>query len=319
MYQNNNSKIKECQEHLKKPTEKKLMQEVFLDFMSDKKIKLSRLADCGNVLRFLATKDKKNFKLSGGIFCHNRFCPLCSWIKAKKTAFEILELLEYARVLKKKEFIFITLTAKNVKAKDLKSEITDFNKSFKRLFETKNFEKINHGFIKKIEVTYNEERDDFHPHLHIIVAVNSSYFTSRDYISRAKLLEMWRKAKRDDSITQVDVRKIHMNSIKEVLEIATYSTKQNQLYSSKEIFDVLYTSLYRRQLLTFNKLFKELRKLQNLKELDLSELVNLDEIRIKAELEIYYKFNEDLKNYEFDLEKEFTSEEEFYDLNLEID
>lgn len=244
---------------------------------------------------------------------------MCSWIKAKKTAFEILELLEYARVLKKKEFIFMTLTAKNVKAKDLKSEITDFNKSFKRLFETKNFEKINCGFIKKIEVTYNEERDDFHPHLHIIVAVNSSYFKSRDYISKKKLLEMWRKAKRDESITQVDVRKIHMNSIKEVLEIATYSTKQNQLYSSKEIFDILYSSLYRRQLLTFNKLFKELRKLQNLKELDLSELVNLDEIRIKAELEIYYKFNEDLKNYEFDLEKEFTSEEEFYNLNIEID
>lgn len=304
--------------HLSKPREKKILQKIFLKYMEDKKLKQIRLKECGNILRFLADKERKNFKLAGGVFCNNRFCPMCSWLKAKKTAFEILEILEFARVREKKEFIFMTLTAPNVSADKLSEEITDFNESFRRLFQTKAFKVISKGFIRKLEVTYNEERNDYHPHFHVIVAVTPSYFKSRNYISKKKLLEMWRKAKRDESITQVDVKKISMNSIQEVMEIATYSTKQSQLYLNKEVFDVFYNSLRGRQLLTFNKLFKELRRLQNLKELDLSELVDLNEIRTKAYWEIFYKWQEEMKNYEFDLEKEYH-DEEFYNLNIDID
>ena len=38
---------------------------------------------------------------------------------------------------------------------------------------------------RKLEITYNKERDDYHPHFHVLITVNKSYFTDKDYyISR---------------------------------------------------------------------------------------------------------------------------------------
>ena len=77
-----------------------------------------------------------------------------------------------------KAFIFVTLTAPNVKGENLKDEITKYNKSFKKLVERIEIAKISKGYIRKLEVTYNKERDDYHPHFHCIFAVDKSYFTA---------------------------------------------------------------------------------------------------------------------------------------------
>ncbi len=311
-----NKNQEEKKEHLKKVSQKKLKVRRFNSFMNDKKIKLHRLKECGNFVRFITNKNKKAYKLVGGNFCKNRFCPICSWLKARKTAFKILELLEYIRVKHNKEFIFLTLTAPNVPADKLNDEINDFNKSFKRLSETKDFKACSNGYIRKLEITYNAKKDNYHPHFHCIIAVNKSYFRSRDYISRKKWLEMWKKAKRNENITQVDVRKIEMDTIKEVMEIATYSAKHKDLYASKEIFDIFYWNLKSKKSLVFNGLFRELRKLQDKKELQLDDLENLNSIREKANSEIIYRWEQE-KYKEF-FERKLTADEiqEFYNYDL---
>lgn len=287
--------------------------------MEDKKIKIERLQECGNYLRFVTNADKTQFKLSSGGFCKNRFCPICSWLKAKKTAYMILEMLTYANRIRRKEFIFITLTAPNVPASDLKSEITDFNESWKRMMKLKEILKINLGYIRKLEVTYNEEENTYHPHFHIIMAVNHSYFTSRDYISRVKLLEIWKKSKRDDSITQVDVKKIKMDSIKEVMEIATYSTKMKDLLKNQNVFNVFYENMRGRQLLTFNGIFKEIKKLFDTGELEeeLTQIEELEKMKVVATTELLYKWKDVL--YEQFGERELSDFEKFYKIDMEIE
>src|SRR5699024_12465522 len=74
-------------------------------------------------------------------------------------------------------FVFLTLTAPNVKADELDDEIKHYNKSFQRLMQRKEVKSAVKGYVRKLEVTYNKERDDYHPHLHVILAVNKSYFT----------------------------------------------------------------------------------------------------------------------------------------------
>ena len=54
----------------------------------------------------------------------------------------------------------------------------------------------------------NPSYDTYHPHFHCILAVNPTYFDSRDYIKRDDWLAMWQKAIQDPTITQVDVRKV---------------------------------------------------------------------------------------------------------------
>lgn len=218
-----------------------------------------------------ATRDLTKKKVHRANFCSNRFCPMCSWRKSKKEAVQVKTLMQYIKEKHDKSFILLTLTAPNVKADKLRDEITKFNEAFKRLTKRKEILPIIKGYVRKLEVTHNEKRDDFHPHFHCILAVNKSYFKDRTYLKHEQWLSLWREAMRDDSITQVDLRRVKEdpNDInKDVQQVAIYSAKTVDLTDSQEVFDVLYKALIGRQLLTFNGLFKDAVKLYKNKELD---------------------------------------------------
>lgn len=272
-----NKKSQEIEEYLKRPTEKKLKSDVFGKYMEDftSMAMKSRIAECGDFIGFLKTVDSE-VRLDGGSFCKNRFCPMCAWRKARKDGYLIQSLMEYVNQIHKKEFIFLTLTAPNVQADKLSEEIDDFNESWKRMTKLKQVSAINKGFIRKLEVTYNQERNDYHPHFHVLLAVNRSYFTDKDYyISRKEWLKMWQVAKRDSSITQVDIRRAKMDDYKSVLELATYSAKASDYLLSHDIFKVFYENLKGRQLITFNGLFKD--TLKAFKNGDLEEFQTVDQ------------------------------------------
>lgn len=311
-----NKNLEEC---LNKPTEKKLMMSDFIEFMEDKNLKLDRLKECGNFIKFQSSEDKTKFILAGGNFCNNRFCPFCSWLKAKRTAFELLELIKVVEYTEKLAFIFITLTVPNVSREKLREEIECFNKSFKRLFETKEFKAFNKGFIRKLEITYNEERNDYHPHFHLVVAVNKSYFTSRDYMSKRRLLELWQRATRNPNITQVDIKPCRMDTIKQVMELATYSAKQGDLYSSKEVFDGFYEGLFRKKLLVYNGIFKEYKKKIDIGEVDSTQVIELNQLLEETTKEFYLQWEKD--NYLIADERELPEErrKKFYNLKIDID
>ncbi|MFN6015327.1 MAG: protein rep, partial [Flavobacteriales bacterium] len=92
----------------------------------------------------------------------------------KKTA----ELLNgYASALKELNeeapLFMVTLTAKNIKAtspKALRDEIRLYNKEFTRIKDNirKTHSMTLNGF-KKVECTHNENTDEYHPHLHLII------------------------------------------------------------------------------------------------------------------------------------------------------
>lgn len=311
-----NENLKEC---LNKPTEKKLLMSDFIGFMEDKNLKLDRLKECGNFIKFQSSEDKTKFILAGGNFCNNRFCPFCSWLKAKRTAFELLELIKVVEYTEKLAFIFITLTVPNVPKESLREEIENFNISFNRLWKTKEFKAFNKGFIRKLEITYNEERNDYHPHFHLVVAVNKSYFKSRNYMSKRRLLELWQRATRNPAITQVDIKPCRMNTIKQVMELATYSAKQGDLYSSKEVFDGFYEGLYRKKLLVYNGIFKEYKKKIDTGEVDPAKVIELNQLLEEATKEFYLQWEKD--NYLIADERDVPEEQrkKFYNLKIDID
>lgn len=311
-----NENLKEC---LNKPTEKKLLMSDFIGFMEDKNLKLDRLKECGNFIKFQSSEDKTKFILAGGNFCNNRFCPFCSWLKAKRTAFELLELIKVVEYTEKLAFIFITLTVPNVPKESLREEIENFNISFNRLWKTKEFKAFNKGFIRKLEITYNEERNDYHPHFHLVVAVNKSYFKSRNYMSKRRLLELWQRATRNPAITQVDIKPCRMNTIKQVMELATYSAKQGDLYSSKEVFDGFYEGLYRKKLLVYNGIFKEYKKKIDTGEVDPAKVIELNQLLEEATKEFYLQWEKD--NYLIADERDVPEEQrkKFYNLEIDMD
>lgn len=261
-------------EFLEKPSEKKAKMKDFLEKIKNKvseKMSL-KIFECGDIVGFLKSKGEK-IRLHGGNFCNNRFCPLCSWRKAKKDGYLLMLLFSVVQKIHKKELIFLTLTAPNVVSELLESEIKDFNKAFKRLSETKDFKNICKGYIRKLEVTYNAKEDTYHPHFHVVIAVNKNYFT-KNYINQKKWLEMWQVAKRNPKITQVDIRKAKLDDMKGVYEMATYSAKASDYLFSEDTFDTFYNALKGKQLITFNGLFKEI--LKEIKDGKHSELLESD-------------------------------------------
>ena len=257
---------------MEKYTQKKLrnqlLQTLIGKHVSDKSFE--RIKECNTFLFMVADKTMEKTKLHRSNNCDNRFCPICAWKKSRKNALKISVLMQYLREEERKDFVFLTLTAPNVKAEELDDEIKHYNKSFQRLMQRKEVKSAVKGYVRKLEVTYNKERDDYHPHFHVILAVNKSYFTDKNYyISRDRWLELWQKSTKNNLITQVDVRKVKAtDNKKEVSEIAKYSAKDSDYLEDEKVFDTFYKSLSGKRLIVYSGLFKDASKLYENKELE---------------------------------------------------
>lgn len=257
---------------MEKYTQKKLrnqlLQTLIGKHVSDKTFE--RIKECNTFLFMVADKTMEKTKLYRSNNCEHRFCPMCAWKKSRKNALKIGILMQYLREEENKEFVFLTLTAPNVKAEELNDEIKHYNKSFQRLMQRKEVKSVVKGYVRKLEVTYNKERDDYHPHFHVILAVNKSYFTdTKAYIARNRWLELWQQSTKNNLITQVDVRKVKVtDNKKEVSEIAKYSAKDSDYLEDEKVFDTFYKSLSGKRLIVYSGLFKDASKLYENKELE---------------------------------------------------
>ena len=267
---------------------------------------INRFETCSSWIHFLTNGAMDIKKVARSNRCGNRFCPICTWSTAKKDAIKISVMMEAVKEIERKEFLFLTLTAPNCAGEDLSEEINKFNKAVKRLFERRNVQRIVKGYIRKLEVTTDQEKlitekmykrkkeyfdmrgykigdanpqyNTYNPHLHVIVVVNKSYFNMpSEFISKAEWLAMWKECMNDSSITQVDVKKVTANgSSNAVLEVAKYSAKGSDLYHSEAVFDAFYLGLKKRQLLVYSGMMKDYAKKFKDGKLDNFKKVNDD-------------------------------------------
>lgn len=306
-------KIKKQEEKtvLEKCRDKKLKNPKFSNYIEPLTTKknIERIKDCGSFLELLGDFEMENKKLHKASFCGNRFCPMCSWRMSCKDSLEITILMDHLRKEENKEFIFLTLTAPNVKGDKLGEEIRKYNKAFKKLIERKEVKNIIKGYIRKLEVTYNSDKtsesyDTYHPHFHVVIAVNKSYFTDKNYyINRDRWLELWQEATGNYSITQVDVRKAKSSDRGEIFELAKYSAKDTDYLMSRQVFEIFYKALKGKQILVFSGLFKDAHKMYKLGELDMYK--KQDEIEYIYKL--YYNWHKN--EYENTRIIELTEEE----------
>lgn len=340
-YTKKNEKKQEVKNVLEKCTDKKRKNPKFTSYIkpltTEKNVE--RTSECGDHLFMLSDSNLEHFKLYKGNFCGNRFCPMCSWRLACKDSLEISILMEHLRKEENKEFIFLTLTTPNVKDFELNEAIKNYNKSFERLMKRKEVKNMAKGYIRKLEVTYQKEKyitkdlwkikkdyykkrgleigdlepnyDTYNPHFHVVIAVDKSYFTSRNYINRERWLELWKSATKDDSITQVDIRKAKINDYKEVYELAKYSAKDTDYLISRPVFETFYKSLKGKQVLVFSGLFKDAH--------DMYKHGKLDVYKKKDEIKYIYivYYNWCKKHYEKTRMRELT-EDEKEELNQDL-
>ena len=307
---------KKKQDIMEKSTSKKRKNGVLAYFMEKLVLEnlvtentLRLIKECNTFMMMVADESMEKKKQHKGNSCKNRFCPICAWKKSRKDALALSVIMAYLKQEEQKEFIFLTLTAPNVPADELNEEIKHYNHSFKKLMERQEVKKVVKGYARKLEITYNEERDDYHPHFHVLIAVDKNYFNnSWSYIKRDRWLELWQQVTKNPLITQVDVRKVRNGRNDKVYEIAKYSAKDSEYLINQDVFEVFYNALKGKRLIVFSGLFKDaMTKFKN---------GELDHYKEKDRTEYVYAimYNWGGRKY-LEMEKRYLTDDELEEIN----
>lgn len=243
---------------------------------------IERVATCGDTLRFIRREDG-SLKLYQAYFCKNKLCPMCNWRRSMKYSYQTSRIVDEAiKQEPKARFLFLTLTVKNVEGEALNSTISQLTKSFDRLFRRAKVKKNLLGYLRSVEVTHNENDNTYHPHIHVLMMVKSSYFKGGNYISQIEWSGIWSQSLKVSYTPMVDIR-----TVKEtgkglrgaVLETAKYPTKPIKLdVENMQVVDDLYNGLYRKRQLGYGGLFKTIKKQLQLDDVENGNLVKtLDE------------------------------------------
>ena len=219
-----------------------------------------RINFCSEMLDFKLVPNPTGvyqLKLSSARFCRVRTCVVCTWRKSlmyRARAFKAIPPLiqDYPKL----RFLFLTLTLKNCDITELRATITHLNQSFARLTKLKVWPGV--GYLKSVEVTRGRN-GSAHPHLHVLVGVEPSYF-GRNYVKQAEWVKLWRQSLKVDYNPMLDVQALKSNDslVGLLTEVIKYQVKPNDLlFADREWFLEYTKQIHRTQAISFGGLFRQ--------------------------------------------------------------
>lgn len=262
---------------------------------------IQRLHECGNLLLFRDYYRINQISLHKANFCKKHtLCPACASRRALKGALALQEgathLLEQNPSLKA---YYMVLTVKNTS--DLLQGYNHLTQSFARISQirrdavkakkTANPQKSKNAYALKsqfantvaaaysIEVTYNRDTKEYHPHINILLLTEKP-------ISQIRVSKEWENITKDSYIVYSKPVDIH-NNPKVFFEIMKYALKFSELPYSVNY--QVYKALIRRRLVGKLGLFRGLN-------LD----VDLEDSPIEDEpfIEYLYRYLKEDRSYE---------------------
>ena len=151
-------------------------------------------------------------------FCENRFCLVCNRIRTAQL-FQM-----YGKVLTDlPDLYFVTLTIKNPQKKDLNPSIKLMYKRFAWIKDLLRKQKIKLIGLRKLEITYNDRENTYHPHYHLIIS---------GQLQAEYLVDYWLKYNKESVSAAQDIRKADEKALKELFKYFT-KLKSNNSYSEK--------------------------------------------------------------------------------------
>lgn len=281
--------------------------------------KSMKVTYCGSVLTFQECSIHNYKKLIDAKFCKDRLCPMCNGRRSILLSKQIINILHEVSKKNDMNFLFLTLTIKNCLGKNLSNEIKKLFNGFNRFFKYKVINDITIGYVRVLEITRNKKTGEFHPHFHVLIGVNPSYFKSRYYIKQDNWISLWKKAMRLDYDPSVNIKKVQSKvkgqTISAAIETGKYIVKDsdfiieknNQVDVKKTDESVFFLSeaLYGKRLIGYGKLFKSIKnelKLQDIENENI-DLIDFDENECKCPIcqsdliKSVYEWNIGLNDY----------------------
>ena len=247
-----------------------------------------RVKGCGTVLEFKRLLQDDSLKLNRANFCKVRLCPMCAWRRSNKIYAQVSKVMNKALEEQEYRFLFLTLTCKNINPNELTDSIDSLFKAYNLLTKRKEFKKAIKGWFRGLEVTHNLEQDTYHPHFHVILMVNKSYFKKLElYMNQKDWTSIWKSCLGVDYTPIVDIRAFKATSktqmAKSLSESAKYTVKDNDyLIAENEVLtdasvSILDLALAGRRLVAFGGELRRIHKVLNLDDMEKGDLVNTGE------------------------------------------
>lgn len=263
--------------------------------------KASRVRFCGSSLAFLVEVETGEKRLHDADFCRERLCPMCQWRKSLKVFQEVSKVMDVVQQENKNLIpLFLTLTVRNCPTDELSKTLDIIFKGWYRLTNHRKMQRIVKGWFRALEVTYNDDSDTFHPHLHAVIMVDKSYFKAgcKDYMETADWVQMWRTAAKLDYDPVCDVRRVKgKRKHKAIAEVAKYTMKDTDfIKEAPDLTDTLVyflsTGLKNRRLFAFGGILKDIAKQMGAESPDEGDLIHVDDDAIRGDvatmLEVYH-------------------------------
>ena len=241
---------------LRKLGEKKVYNNKVVDFLENypDKVRAERIRECGTYIDIVNVDNVA--KIINANFCRERLCNVCAWRKQKKFVATVTPVLEHLETQGYK-YIFVTLTMRNPSAESLKDSLDELLKGYNKFLGRKRIETAFCGAIRSLEITYKEKADTYHPHIHLLVAVEEDYFSTRGkYLSQRQLCNIWQECIGSEYVPVCYVEKVY-NTLGSELETLKYATKPSEDLRTLKVF---YEVLKGRRLISFSGVFAKCRK-----------------------------------------------------------
>lgn len=286
------------------------------------KSKQYRVRNCGTFLEFKRFINDNSMKLNKANFCKVRLCPMCSWRRSLKIYGQVSKIMNEVVKNEDLEFIFLTLTTRNCEGQDLSNTIDNIFNAFNKMTKRVKYKKAIKGHFRALEVTHNlnymsDWFDTYHPHLHIILVVNKSYFSdTKIYMSQEEWTTLWKQSLKVDYNPLVHVTKVkdtNNKGIEKIIaETAKYTVKSDDYIIHDDLTNeviehltddavfILDKALAHRRLTAFGGILKEYHKKLNLDDAEYGDLVNTDNEELREDLEYIierYSWNIGYKQY----------------------
>lgn len=272
-----------------------------------------RLRGCATRLSFAVQPNGKK-TLAGADFCRVKLCPMCQWRKSLKVGSQMRMIMQdIAKGHPAYRYVFVTFTIANCTGNELNDTITLLFKAFNELTRTVRYKKSVKGYYRALEVTHNvdhksKDYDTFHPHIHALFCVPSTYFTGVSYITQLEWTQMWQHATKIDYVPVLDVRAVKGNTPAAIAECAKYGVKSDD-YIVPDDWDltvdtvrILDKALFNRRLISYGGLLKSVHKKLHLDKPEEGDLVHIENNSeaVKGLPNVYFAWKSGYKQYQKD-------------------
>lgn len=272
----------------------------------------ARTRDCATYLTFNVYQSGER-RLKTANFCKLRLCPMCIGRRARRAVWKLSKVLDMVEQEHGAKYLFLTLTMENVDGEHLGAALEQLTKGWYRFVDQQQIKRSVKGWFRSIEITrgdnrYHKDRksgrmvyrpdNGYHPHLHVILAVEADYFSresrkSGKYLNQSDLIDRWQKALRVDYRPSVQIetakakRKgggVDSASLAAAKEAAKYPIKDEDYIDQTlpegravEIVRDYTEALRKRRLMAFGGWLKDAARALDADDLEDGDLIHTEE------------------------------------------